>query len=156
MPANLALTSKHRYFLRPRRLADLDRWLKIAVPLFLLASLFIALDSGFFNTYLRLFQRNTYTSLLSAVGAVYALAFLTMQTIRTVLWWRYRPYSVPAGPLPPVTVLIPAYNEGAMVEKALQRYPHLIRAIRFPKNRGKREALYAGFLANGLRPSVGH
>ena len=77
-------------------------------------------------------------------------------------------------------MLIPAYNEGAMVEKALysvaaadypkdlleiiciddgsrddtwnyiqrarQRYPQLIQAIRFPKNRGKREALYAGFL----------
>ena len=79
-----------------------------------------------------------------------------------------------------MTVIIPAYNEGAMVEKALysvaaadypkdlleiiciddgsrddtwnyiqrarQRYPHLIQAIRFPKNRGKREALYAGFI----------
>ena len=79
-----------------------------------------------------------------------------------------------------MTVLIPADNEGAMVEKALysvaaadypkdlleiiciddgsrddtwnyiqrarQRYPQLIQAIRFPKNRGKREALYAGFL----------
>jgi hyaluronan synthase len=161
-------------------LADLDLWLKIAVPLFLLASLLIAVDSGFFNGYPRLFQRNTYTSFLSALGAVYVLAFLAMQLVRTVLWWRYRPYSVPAGPLPQVTVLIPAYNEGAMVEKALysvaaadypkdrleiiciddgsrddtwnyirrarQRYPHLIQAIRFPKNRGKREALYAGFL----------
>ncbi len=180
MPADLALTSKHRYFPRPRRLANLDLWLKIAVPLFLLASLFIAVDSGFFNGYLRLFQRNTYTTFLSTLGAMYALAFLAMQLVRTVLWWRYRPYSVPAGPLPPVTVLIPAYNEGAMVEKALysvaaadypkdrleiiciddgsrddtwdyirrarQRYPHLIQAIRFPKNRGKREALYAGFL----------
>ena len=180
MPADLVLPSKHRYFPQPRRLADLDLWLKIAVPLFLLASLFIAVDSGFFNGYLRLFQRNTYTSLLSAVGAVYALAFLTMQAIRTVLWWRYRPYPLPEGPLPRVTVLIPAYNEGAMVEKALysvaaadypkdlmeiiciddgsrddtwnyiqrarQRYPHLIQAIRFPKNRGKREALYAGFI----------
>ena len=129
---------------------------------------------------LRLFQRNTYTTFLSAVGAVYALAFLAMQLVRTVLWWRYRPYPLPSGPLPKVTVLIPAYNEGAMVEKALysvaaadypkdlleiiciddgsrddtwdyiqrarQRYPHLIQAIRFPKNRGKREALYAGFL----------
>jgi len=103
-----------------------------------------------------------------------------MQSVRTVLWWRYRPYPLPSGPLPKVTVLIPAYNEGAMVEKALysvaaadypkdlleiiciddgsrddtwnyiqrarQRYPHLIQAIRFPKNRGKREALYIGFL----------
>ena len=89
------------------------------VPLFLLASLLIAVESGFFNGYLRLFQRNTYTTFLSTLGAVYALAFLTMQAIRTVLWWRYRPYAVPAGPLPRVTVIIPAYNEGAMVEKAL-------------------------------------
>ena len=180
MPADLVLTSRHQHFSRPRRLADLDLWLKIAVPLFLLTSLLIAVDSGFFSGYLRLFQRNTYTSLLSAMGAVYALAFLTMQAIRTVLWWRYRPYPLPSGPLPMVTVLIPAYNEGAMVEKALysvagadypkdlmeiiciddgsrddtwdyirrarQRYPHLIQAMRFPKNRGKREALYAGFL----------
>jgi hyaluronan synthase len=179
MPADLALTSKNRYISRPRRLTDLDLWLKIVVPLFLLVSLFIAVDSGFFRSYLRLFQRNTYTSLLSALGAFYVLAFLTMQAIRTVLWCRYRPYCVPAGPLPPVTVLIPAYNEGAMVEKALysvaaadypkdlleiiciddgsrddtwnyiqrarQRHPHLIRAIHFPKNRGKREALYVGF-----------
>jgi hyaluronan synthase len=180
MPANLVFSSKIRHLIRPRRLANLDLWLKIAVPVFLLASLFIAVDSGFFHGYLRLFQRNTYTSFLSALGAVYALAFLTMQAVRTVLWWRYRPYPLPSGPLPKVTVLIPAYNEGGMVEKALysvatadypkdlleiiciddgsrdntwnhiqrarQRYPHLIQAIRFPKNRGKREALYAGFL----------
>jgi hyaluronan synthase len=78
-----------------------------------------------------------------------------------------------------VTIIIPAYNEGAMVEKAVyaaaasdypaerleiiciddgstddtwtyldrarQRHPGLIKAIRFPKNRGKKEALYAGF-----------
>ena len=180
MPADLVLPSKTQHVFRPRRLADLDLWLKIVVPMFLLVSLFIAVDSGFFHGYLRLFQRNTYTTLLSALGAVYVLAFLTMQAIRTVLWWRYRPYPLSEGPWPRVTVLIPAYNEGAMVEKALysvaagdypaerleiiciddgsrddtwdyirrarQRYPHLIQAIRFPKNRGKREALYAGFL----------
>ena len=179
MPADLVLPSKTQHVFRPRRLADLDLWLKIVVPMFLLVSLFIAVDSGFFHGYLRLFQRNTYTTLLSALGAVYVLAFLTMQAIRTVLWWRYRPYPLSEGPWPRVTVLIPAYNEGAMVEKALysvaagdypaerleiiciddgsrddtweymcraqQRCPALIRTIRFPQNRGKREALYAGF-----------
>lgn len=55
------------------------------MPLFLLASLLIAVNSGFFHGYLRLFQRNTYTTFLSTLGAVYALAFLTMQAIRTVL-----------------------------------------------------------------------
>ena len=180
MPADLVFPSETRNIFRPGRLADLDLWLKIAVPLFLLASLLVGVQSGFLNGYLQLFRRNTYTSFLSTLGAAYALAFLAMQLVRTVLWWRYRPYPLPAGPLPHVTVLIPAYNEGAMVEKALysvaaadypkdrleiiciddgsrddtwhyirrarQRHPHLIQAIRFPKNRGKREALYAGFL----------
>ena len=100
MPADLVLPSKPDIFPRPRRLADLDLWLKIVVPLFLLASLLIAVDSGFFHGYLRLFQRNTYTSFLSTLGAVYALAFLAMQAVRTVLWWRYRPYPVPDGPCP--------------------------------------------------------
>lgn len=180
MPADLIFQAKIRHLIRPRRLANLDLWLKIAVPVFLLASLFVAVDSGFFQSYLRLFQRNTYTTFISTLGAVYALAFMAMQLVRTVLWWRYRPYSLPSGLLPKVTVLIPAYNEGAMVEKTLysvatadypkdrleiiciddgsrddtwnyiqrarQRCPHVIQAIRFPKNRGKREALYAGFL----------
>ena len=95
MPADLVLPSETRHVFRPRRLADIDLWLKIAVPLFLLASLLIAVDSGFFNGYLRLFQRNTYTSFLSAFGAVYVLAFLAMQLVRTVLWWRYRPIPCP-------------------------------------------------------------
>ncbi len=34
-------------------------------------------------------------------------------------WARYRPYPPVAGPLPHLTVIIPAYNEGAMVEKAI-------------------------------------
>ena len=31
------------------------------------------------------------------------------------------------------------------IERARRRYPKLIKAIRFPKNRGKKEGLYAGF-----------
>ncbi len=163
-----------------RRFLDLDLLVKITVPLLLLFFLIIALQMESFGWYTRLFRRNTYTTFLGSVGALYTLAFLAMQLVRTVLWWRYRPYPLPFGPLPKVTVLIPAYNEGAMVEKTLysvaaadypqdrleiiciddgsrddtwdyiqrarQHYPQLIQAIRFPKNRGKREALYAGFL----------
>ena len=163
-----------------RRFLDLDLLVKITVPLLLLLFLIIALQMESFGWYARLFRRNTYTTFLGSVGALYTLAFLAMQLVRTILWWRYRPYSLPSIPLPKVTVLIPAYNEGAMVEKTLysvaaadypkdrleiiciddgsrddtwnyiqrarQRCPHLIQAIRFPKNRGKREALYAGFL----------
>ncbi len=162
------------------RLIDPDLLIKIAVPLLLFLLLLLALKLESFGWYAQLFRRNTYTTLLGTLGSLYTLAFLAMQLIRTVLWWRYRPYPVDVGPWPRVTVLIPAYNEGAMVEKALysvatsdypadkleiiciddgsrddtwsyiqkarQRYANLIKALHFPKNRGKREALYAGFL----------
>jgi hyaluronan synthase len=157
----------------------LDLLVKILVPLGLLVSLGVALQVGSLDGYLRLFTLRSYHTPLLAVGAGYSLAFLLFQAVRTILWWRYRPYPLPPGPLPKVTVIIPAYNEGAMVEKAIysvaasdypadrleiiciddgsrddtweyirraqQRCPDLIQTIRFPRNRGKREALYAGF-----------
>jgi hyaluronan synthase len=156
----------------------IDLLVKILVPLGLLVSFWLALQLGSLDGYLRLFTRPSYHTPLLAVGAGYSLAFLLFQAVRTVLWWRYKPYPLPSGPLPSVTVIVPAYNEGPMVEKALysvassdypadrleiiciddgsrddtweyirraqQRYPKLIQTIRFPRNRGKREALYAG------------
>ncbi|MEW6657790.1 MAG: glycosyltransferase family 2 protein [Thermodesulfobacteriota bacterium] len=152
---------------------------KIIVPLGLAVSFWAALQMGSLDGYLALFSLRTYHKPLMAVGAAYSLAFLIFQGVRTFLWWRYRPFALPPGPLPRVTVIIPAYNEGAMVEKAIYsvaasdypadrleiiciddgsrddtweymqrahaRCPELIRLIRFPQNKGKREALYAGF-----------
>lgn len=139
----------------------------------------LAFKLGSLDGYANLFKLQTYTTPLMALGAGYSLLYLGFQAVRTVLWWRYRPFPLASGPLPKVTVIIPAYNEGAMVEKALysvaasdypadrleiisiddgsrddtwsyiekarERYPQLIKTIRFPVNRGKREALYAGF-----------
>ncbi len=178
MPENLAWAKKVEIAAGYRRFFTLDVALKIFIPLFLLTCLVLSWEFDSFAGYLRLFRRSSYGSVLSALGASYTLAYLVFQTVRTVLWWRYRPYPVPAGPLPRLTVIIPAYNEGAMVEKSLysvaasdypadrleiicvddgsrddtwsyierarRRHPHLIQAIRFPENQGKREALYAG------------
>ena len=164
---------------RSRRGQIMDTTLKVLIPLAVLAALAIGLELGAFDGYRHLFDVKRYHTPLLALGSGYALAFLVFQTIRTVLWWRYRPYTMAEGPLPRVTVIIPAYNEGAMVEKAIysvvasdypadrleifciddgskddtweyihraaQRYPDLIKAVRFPANRGKREALYQGF-----------
>lgn len=161
------------------RFKTIDLLIKFFVPLGLLVSFWVALKVGSLNGYLALFSLRTYHKPLVAVGAAYCLAFLIFQAVRTYFWWRYRPFPLPSGPLPRVTVIIPAYNEGAMVEKALysvaasdypadrleifciddgskddtweymqraqSRYLELIRLIRFPENRGKREALYAGF-----------
>ncbi len=99
---------------------------------------------------------------------------------RTIFWLRYRPFP-PASfeDAPPITVIIPAYNEGPMVMKSIAsvalalypkerleilviddgstddtwryikqsaaQFPGRITPIRFPKNRGKRDALAEGF-----------
>lgn len=162
-----------------QRIQTLDLLLKILIPLILSVCLVAAVKVGSFNGYLQIVSRKSFGSPLMALGAGFTLAYLAFQLVRTILWWRYKPYPLPSGPLPRVTIIIPAYNEGAMVEKAIyaaaasdypaerleiiciddgstddtwtyldrarQRHPGLIKAIRFPKNRGKKEALYAGF-----------
>ncbi len=162
-----------------QRIQVLDLVLKILVPLILSVCFVVAFKVGSFNGYLQLLSSKSFGSPLMALGAGFTLAYLGFQLVRTVLWWRYKPYALPKGRLPRVTVIIPAYNEGAMVEKSIaaaaasdypadrleiiciddgskddtwtyidraqKRYPKLIKAIRFPKNRGKKEGLYAGF-----------
>jgi len=162
-----------------KRLQTLDLVLKILVPAALLLCLVLSIKFGSFNGYLQLMSRQSFATPLMALGAGFTLAYLAFQVVRTILWWRYKPYPLSPGQLPRVTIIVPAYNEGAMVEKALysaaasdypadrleiiciddgskddtwfyidrarQRHPDLIKAIRFPQNRGKKEGLYAGF-----------
>ncbi len=162
-----------------QRIQVLDLVLKIMVPLILSICFVVSIKVGSFNGYLQLLSSKSFGSPIMALGAGFTLAYLAFQLVRTVLWWRYKPYPLPNGPLPRVTVIIPAYNEGAMVEKSIyaaaasdypvdlleiiciddgskddtwtyidraqQRFPELIKAIRFPKNRGKKEGLYTGF-----------
>ena len=105
--------------------------------------------------------------------------------VRTLLWLGYRPYpATDYQSAPKLSVVIPAYNEGAMVQQTVRScanasYPlgrleiivvddgstddtwthvtrsvlehsEMVRAVRFPRNRGKRAALAAGFeIASG-------
>jgi len=52
--------------------------------------------------------------------------------VRTAMWTRYRPWA-PSGEddAPSLTVVIPAYNEGRMVEKSIES----VAAARYPKER---------------------
>jgi hyaluronan synthase len=163
------------------RIVRLDLALKILIPFLLLVLVSLAIACGSFRVYLELLQAQTYTSFIPALGAGYTLVMLLLQGMRTVLWACYRPYPLSTAPLPSLTVIIPAYNEGKMVEMALhsvvqadyprdkleiicvddgstddtwdyiaqarERFPQLINTIRFPENRGKKQALHAGFRA---------
>ena len=98
----------------------IDPGLKVLIPALLIVFLVLAVKFGSFQAYAQLLSRQTYTSFLPALGAGYALVMLLFQLGRTILWARYQPYPPAAGPLPRLTVIIPAYNEGAMVEKAIE------------------------------------
>lgn len=169
----------------PWRLPEGSPWwdagLKLLTPALLALLLGAAYQCGSLSAYFELLSRQRYASLVPALGALYALAILGFQGLRTLLWACYRPYPLHPGPLPRLTVVIPAYNEGAVaelavlsaaaadyprerleiicvddgstddtweyLERARRRHPDLVKTIRFPKNRGKKEALYAGFRA---------
>lgn len=57
--------------------------------------------------------------MVPALGAFYTLALLFLQILRSILWAWYKPYPISWEALPSVTVVIPAYNEAAMVAKCL-------------------------------------
>jgi hyaluronan synthase len=112
-------SSSHRFFTFLDHLAWLDLAVKIFIPILLLILVALALKCGSFQVYIELLKSQTYSSFLPALGAGYTLLMLLLQGMRTVLWAIYRPYPLSAAPLPSLTVVIPAYNEGKMVEMAL-------------------------------------
>jgi hyaluronan synthase len=106
--------------LRPCFAPRLDPGLKVLIPLLLIVFLGLAVKCGSLQTYAQLLSRQTYTSFLPGLGAGFALILLMFQLFRTVLWACYKPYPLTDGLWPRLTVIIPAYNEGAMVEKAIE------------------------------------
>ena len=138
------------------------------------------LRSEVFHPLIKSFDNHAWLSFLIKPSLLWMTMGLTLLTIRTILWINYRPTpDVNFDDAPKITVIIPAYNEGAMVRKSIDScanaiYPRdrmeiividdgsiddtwlhiersvrehagLVRAVQFPKNRGKREALAAGF-----------
>ncbi len=60
-----------------------------------------------------------------------AMGFVLL-LLRTVLWLRYRPFApVTAHDAPSLTVIIPAYNEGSMVQHSIES----VAAANYPKDR---------------------
>jgi hyaluronan synthase len=180
-PISLLERSEFFSITPPRRAGfqRLDLGLKALFPFLLAGLVIVGLKLGSFGAYLNLLSRQTYTAFLPALAAGYVLAMVLFQIMRTVLWALYRPCPLQPGPLPFLSVIVPVFNEGPMIEACLEsigsaayprdrleiiciddgstddswdyivrardRRPGLIKTIRFPHNRGKKEALYRGF-----------
>ena len=152
----------------------------IAILLGLIAVLYTALTGELFVPAREAFAAGKLGEAILRPSILWVIMGLTMLTIRTLLWFRYQPFeSASMQGAPAMTVVIPAYNEGAMVEqsiesvarahyprdrleilvvddgstddtwqyveRAAQRHPGIVTAVRLERNQGKRVALATGF-----------
>ena len=146
----------------------------------LFSIVYFSLSGQVFIPLLNAAQQNQWSAFIVRPSILWAIMGTVFLIFRTFLWFSYRPFPTEnPKTAPSLTVVIPAYNEGAMVQKAIlsiisadypveklevlviddgsrddtwsyidsasKQYPHLITAIRFLQNRGKRAALEEGF-----------
>jgi hyaluronan synthase len=140
----------------------------------------VGIHTALFEPWVVLARKGEWTALLLRPTVLWVLMGTMLLAFRTLLWLRYSaaaPATYADAPL--LTVVIPAYNEGRMVEKSIesiasaeyprerlqvvviddgstddtwsyidraaQRHPQFVTAVRFDANRGKRAALAEGF-----------
>jgi hyaluronan synthase len=112
------------------RLAD---WALYGLILGALAALvFLNLHLALWRPMLLAAEKHAWARLLVVPGILWVSMGILLLAFRTVLWLRYRPYAAAAmEDTPPLTVIIPAYNEGAMVLKSIES----VARARYPKDR---------------------
>jgi len=112
-----------------------DRWdylLIAAIFAGLFALAYAALATPLLQPLVDLARRQHWSGFWVRPTVIWITMGLVLLFVRTVLWLRYRPFA-PAGEseAPRLTVIVPAYNEGAMVESAIAS----IAQARYPKAR---------------------
>ena len=101
-----------------------------AILLGLVTVLYTALTGDLFLPARDAFAAGRFAEAVLRPSILWVMMGLTMLTIRTLLWFRYQPFaSASMQTAPTMTVIIPAYNEGAMVAHSIDsvaqaRYPH--------------------------------
>jgi hyaluronan synthase len=112
-----------------------DRWdwiLRIAIVASLAGVVYAAWSGKVFQPVFDAVAQNEWTAMIARPSMLWMLMGTMLLAFRTFLWFRYRPLS-PADldNAPALTVIIPAYNEGAMVEKSIAS----VAAANYPKGR---------------------
>ncbi|MEJ2689143.1 MAG: glycosyltransferase [Deltaproteobacteria bacterium] len=98
----------------------------------LVVFLYLSATGGVFRSYLKQVETLHWLGLLVRPSIIWAVMGTLLLSFRTFLWFRYRPYpAVDFKNAPELTVIIPAYNEGAMVEKSIES----VAAARYPRDR---------------------
>ncbi|MHB1239556.1 MAG: glycosyltransferase family 2 protein [Gammaproteobacteria bacterium] len=107
-----------------------QRILQAVILIALLLATYATFSGGTLRHLLVRVQTEHWAQIIVQPSLLWAMMGFALLGFRTLLWLRYRPFaSVDPAAAPMLTVIIPAYNEGPMVEKAIDsvasaRYPH--------------------------------
>ena len=102
----------------PSRVGD---WaLRIAIVVGLIALCWFTLESEALKPLVFAAENHRWARLFERPGVLWAIAGTVLLCVRTGLWFRYRP-AAPATfeDAPKLTVVIPAFNEGPMVQQSI-------------------------------------
>ncbi len=102
--------------------ADALEWvIRVIIVACLAAFFYTALSGRVFQPMFNDFRACRWTRLFIRPSVIWGMMGLLLLSFRTLLWFRYRPFpSAAAADAPFLTVIIPAYNEGRMVEKSIE------------------------------------
>lgn len=154
----------------------------VGIGLLLISIAYLNIQGRLFNPLATSIGHHRWFAHVVHPATIGMLAMVALMGFRTIQWLRYRAY--PCADMesaPSLTVIIPAYNEGPMVERSINsvataHYPQdkleivviddgsrddtwkyicraarrcgkKIKTVRFSRNKGKRAALEAGFVA---------
>lgn len=109
-----------------------DMLLKVSILCGLGLLVWLTLATGLFQPLLRIAENHGLSAALVKPSLLWFAMGTGLLAFRTLLWFAYRPH-LPAslGEAPLMTVVIPAYNEGAMVAKSIDS----VAAARYPLER---------------------
>ena len=107
-----------------------DFLLRSSIITGLMVIIYLSATGHVFQPLFRALESQHWLRSIERPSMLWALMGILLLAFRTLLWFRYKPFtSADSTTAPSITVIIPAYNEGPMVEKsidsvAMAHYPH--------------------------------
>ena len=97
-----------------------DSIIRVTIVICLLFITYFSLIGGVFEPIYYAIKSAQWSRIVVRPSLLWIIMGLLLLTFRTILWFLYRPFpSAELHEAPSLTVIIPAYNEGAMVRKAI-------------------------------------
>lgn len=102
-----------------------ETFIKLAIVSALAALAYVCVSQSLFRPIMDAAGQQRWLDVLARPSVMWVTMGIVLLVFRTALWLRYRPFApMTAQDAPPLTVIIPAYNEGAMVTQSIESVAH--------------------------------